>query len=281
MNISNLSLNAFLLILAGFLFSCTDDKSVDNLIENPVENPNVIIEDIPFDTPVKISIEYYSLYGTMCNWNNRNNEGEVIVINSDEEMRKYLTCHMGTYHPIDFSKHSLLLVNSVASSGIYSISPEGMQQISSNKYVLDITLILNEITEPLEWDIKIRTDKLTNNASVELKVDELPADLTSIMGKWKLMKGSIFDMHTNSELEFDYSQHHIVYEFQTNGVLKVSGDANLELQYPTLGEHTYSIGNYKEILISSLHFWYQVSSTVLIIDGRPLDGPVFYFSKIE
>jgi len=265
MKVHSLMRIAFLLILAGFFSACSDNSSIDN----PV--------DMPFDKPAEVSIEVYSLYGTMCNWSNRKNNGKVIVINSDEEMKKYLTCYMnGNYHPIDFSKQSLLLVGSVASSGVYAISPKSMQQLSTNKYVLNVEINLNELPKPFEWDIAIRSNKLSNNASVELKVNEVSATTTSFICKWKLIKSSGFMV---PGLEYDYSQNNIVYEFKSNGVLAISGDA--KPIWPELGEHSYTICNYGEMLIGSIRFWYQVSSSELVLDGRPLDGFVSYLSKIK
>jgi len=268
MKANNLKLVILATILAGSILSaCTADESIDNQI------------DAPFDTPIEIQVEDYSLYGTMCNWINRKNDSKVIVINSDEELKKYVTClQNSSYHSIDFTKHSLLLIGGTASSGIYSILEKNMQQLSSKKYELNVVVNLNEIPIPLEWNIAIRTSKLTKEASVELKVNELSASTASVIGKWKFLKEQTSGFFFPAS-EFDYSQHNIVYEFEANGVLTVSG--NINAGWPGIGTHTYSIGNYREIFISNLQFWYQISSNELIIDGRVLDGSVFYFAKIE
>ena len=41
--------------------------------------------------PFKISFEEYSLEGTQCQWTNLSYNDKVIVINSNEELGKYIT----------------------------------------------------------------------------------------------------------------------------------------------------------------------------------------------
>ena len=253
---------AFLLILIGVFFSCKNDI----LIETPIDNPT------------EPSLEVYSLYGTMCNWANRENNGKVVIINSDEKLKQYLSCYMNSsYHPFDFSKQSLLLVGSVTSSGIYDIFGTSIQQLSSNEYELKAVIKLNEIPTPLEWDIAVRVDKLRDDAKVVLKVDELPASMTSIIGKWKLMKAQTSGFGSPSK-EIDYSKQSIMYEFKTNGILTVSG--NDSAGWMEKGNHSYSIDNYKKIQVGYSSSWYSVSPNELIIDSRPVDGSAFYFAKI-
>jgi len=263
MKTKSLKLIAFLLFLSGVFFSCKDDI----LIETPTDNPT------------EPSLEVYSLYGTMCNWANRENDGKVVIINSDEELKQYVSCYMNSnYHPFDFSKQSLLLAGSVASSGIYDIFGTSIQQLSSNEYELKAVIRLNEISTPLEWDIAVRVDKLRGDAKVVLKVDELPASITSIIGKWKLMKEQTSGFGSPSK-EIDYSKQNIVYEFKTNGVLTISGNGNAGLMEK--GNHSYSIGNYQKIQVGYSSSWYSVSPSELIIDSRPVDGSAFYFAKIK
>jgi hypothetical protein len=263
MNPKSLKLIAFLLFLTGTFSSCKDDL----LLESPMDNPT------------EPSLEVYSLYGTMCNWTNRENNGKVVVINSDEELKQYISCYMNSnYYPFDFSKQSLLLAGSVASSGIYDIFGTSIQQLSPNEYELKAVIRLNEISTPLEWDIAVRVDKLNDDAKVVLKVDELPASVTSVIGKWKLMKEQTAGFASPSK-EIDYSKQNIVYEFKTDGVLTVSGNGNAGSMKK--GKHSYSIGNYREIHIDYASSWYSVSHSELIIDSRPVDGSAYYFAKIK
>ena len=270
MNTKFLKLTAFMLILIG-VFSCKDDV----LKETPIDYPT----ELSTDYPTAVSLDIYSLYGTMCNWANRENDGKVVIINSDVKMKQYLSCYMnGNYHTFDFSKQSLLLVGCVASSGIYDVFETSIQQLSSNEFELKAVVRLNENPKPFEWDIAVRVDKLRDDAKVVLKVEELPASITSVIGKWKLMKGQTSGYDSPSE-EIDYSKHNIVYEFKSNGVLTVSESSIVG--WLKNGNHSYSIGNYNEIQVGYSISWYSISPNELIIDSRPVDGSAFYFAKIE
>ena len=183
-----------------------------------------------------------------CHWFNRNLDGEVIIINNEEELKKYVDCPAGsTLYPIDFSKNSLLLTSGVASVGIYDISPK-IQLVSPNEYELNVTVKLNDIPEPLEWEIAVRTKKLSEGTSVNLNVEEVP---TSVIGRWRLMKygGS------------DCPQYNTVYEFKPNGDLTISGNCG----FLHSGEYFYSINNYGKIDIWGVEFPYVISSEELIL----------------
>ena len=254
---------AFLLILTGSFFSCKEDLLLEPTVDNPTEP----------------SLQVYSLYGTMCDWINRENDGKVVVINSEEELKHYVSCYGNSNsHSFDFSKQSLLLVGGIASSGIYDIFGTSIQQLSLNEYELKVKIRRNEITIPLEWDISVRVDKLDDDAQVVLSVEELPASITSVIGKWKLMKEQTSGFVSPSK-EIDYSKQNIVYEFKTNGALTVSGKGNTG--WLEKGEHTYSIGNYQEIRVGYSSSWYGINPTELVIDSRPVDGSAFYFAKIK
>ena len=268
-------------LLMSFIFTgCNHEDNTLIISEEHPESPGPLdpTDEDDFDPTITV----YSLYGRMCQWTHRTNDGKVMIINSDEEMRKYLLCHMdhNDYYAIDFSKQSLLLAGSVASSGIYDIRIKSMQKLDNNQYELDVVINLNAIPEPLGWDIAVLTNKLREDTHIELKVTELPSTCKSISGKWQLMKGVPSGM-VSTDPEFDYSTQNIVYEFFANGVLKITG--NEHVGYPGIGEFTYSIENYGEIRIENILFWYSFFSNneELLIDGRPLDGYAFYFVKKE
>ncbi|WP_114749758.1 hypothetical protein [Pleomorphovibrio marinus] len=264
MKTNALGLMAFLLILTGSLISCQDDISKEILVDDNQENS---------------SLEVFSLYGTMCNWVNRENDGKVVIINSLEELEQYVSCSMNSsFHSLDFSKQSLLLVGSVASSGIYDIYKTSIQQSSIDDYELKVKIRLNEIPLPLEWDIAVRVDKLRDDAQVLLRVDELPGTITSVIGKWRLIKEYTSGFGSPQE-EIDYSKRNIVYDFKNDGVLMVSGDGHTG--WVKNGNHSYSIGNFRRIKVGYRSSWYSVSPNELIIDSRPADGSAFYFAKVK
>ncbi len=254
---------AFLTIFVASLISCLDDISEEILVNNPPNN----------------SLEVYSLYGSTCNWVNRKNDGQVVIINSTEELKQYISCSdINGYHSFDFSRQSLLLVGDIASSGIYDIYKTSIQNTSSNEYELGVKIRLNEITTPLKWDIAVRVDKLSEGAEVSLRVEELPADLTSVVGKWKLMKEQTSGFGSPAEV-IDYSGRNVVYDFRSDEVVRVTGNGNTG--WIRTGEHTYSIDNFRRINVGFRNSWYSVLPNELIIDSRPVDGSAFYFEKLK
>lgn len=82
------SFAASLLLVAGSLASCGKNND---------------------DEPIEIPFTKYSLVGTNCDWNTIEMD-KVIIINSYEELEKYITCTDGLYPDVDFSENTLLLV---------------------------------------------------------------------------------------------------------------------------------------------------------------------------
>jgi hypothetical protein len=102
---------------------------------------------------------------------------------------------------------------------------------------------------------------------------------SSILGKWKLLK----TIHPMSGQCSDYSQYNIVYEFKANNILTVSGEDDIF----GIDEHTYSIiepneqNSFRTLKINNSYFWHRSSTKELMIDDSPLDGGIFYFTKIK
>ena len=104
-------------------------------------------------------------------------------------------------------------------------------------------------------------------------------EYTSIIGKWKLVK-IFFPMMGKTD---DYSQHNVVYEFNENGILTISVQADHIDIYSAheMGKHTYSIieyENYIMLKIDNTMYGYDISSTNMIIGNASLDGEIYYFA---
>ena len=111
----------------------------------------------------------------------------------------------------------------------------------------------------------------------------------TIVGEWKIVTVEIpFIGESN-----DYSLYSIVYEFRTNGILTVSGETDhIELyRGHEPGEYPYAIISKDEarekvgiddyrLKIGAIYLSYNVSSKVLVIDGKALDGGTYHFVKI-
>ena len=145
-----LKLTAFLLVLTGIAASC-----------NPECPP-----DCPDEYPKNISFTEYSLLETSCQWQNLPYDEKVIIINSSEELEKYISCAGGDYPAIDFSKHSLLLASGKTDYGICEIAAKSLQQLSPDRYELPIDITLNDAADIKEWATALIVKKLKGENNV-------------------------------------------------------------------------------------------------------------------
>jgi len=119
----------------------------------------------------------YSLNNTPCDWNNDewnlvDKTRKLIVINSKEELEKYITCSEGGDYPaIDFTERTMLLVFGV-DGGTVNIESTYLQQISTS-YVLNVEFYASLATVITWWQTAIVTDKLDKNSDIEVKVNYL------------------------------------------------------------------------------------------------------------
>jgi len=149
-----LKLTAFLLVLSGVASSC-----------NPECPP-----DCSDEYPKDISFTEYSLLETSCQWQNLPYEEEVIIISSNEELKKYISCTSSNYPAINFSTHTLLLTSGKTNHGICKITAKSLQQLSANKFELNIEITLNDVVDIEEWAAAFIVEKLEKTNNVELKV---------------------------------------------------------------------------------------------------------------
>ena len=85
MNPKFLKIAALLIILSCIAASCKPDDALKN------------------DYPKEISYMEYSLTETLCQWENLPYNDKVMVINSKEDLEKYISCADSCYPEIDFS----------------------------------------------------------------------------------------------------------------------------------------------------------------------------------
>jgi len=154
MNKKILKLTAFLLLLTGLASSC-----------NPECPP-----DCPDEYPQNISFTEYSLNETSCQWQNLPYDEKVIIINSSEELEKYISCTEGAYPAVGFSKHTLLLASGKTNGHISEVTAKNLKQLASNKYKLDVEVISCNLTHIESWSIAIVVEKPNNKSHVELDV---------------------------------------------------------------------------------------------------------------
>jgi len=61
-------------------------------------------------------------------------------------------------------------------------------------------------------------------------------------GKWKLIEFNSFYTIEEGYMSFDYSQNNIIYKFEANNVLTISGDVNnIDYRGHEIGKHSYEM----------------------------------------
>ncbi len=108
-----------------------------------------------------------------------------------------------------------------------------------------------------------------------------------IVGEWKLIGVSTMSFNPNSTI--DYSNENITYNFQSNGILLVTGGQNVGY---TNGEYEYffgedylsgapSPGESKTLLvkINSTKWTYDLTNGVMTLSTSYVDGPILRFER--
>jgi len=153
MNPNFLKLTTFLLLLTSIASSC-----------NPECPP-----DCPDEYPQNISFTEYSLNETTCQWQNLPYDEKVIIINSSEELEKYIT-YTSNKPAIDFSKYTLLLTSGSSYSGIAEITAKNLQQLSAYNYKLNIEIAINDDIVTQQWVLALMVEKISEKSNIELNI---------------------------------------------------------------------------------------------------------------
>jgi hypothetical protein len=116
--------------------------------------------------------------------------------------------------------------------------------------------------------------------------DDQPST-TPIVGEWQLMEARI--LNSSGHPSIDYSNENIIYSFQSNGKLLVTGSQNIG--YPN-GEYQYLFGEdylsgapspeeSKMLLvkIDNLKWTYNLTNGKMILGRSYVDGSDLYFER--
>ena len=125
--------------------------------------------------PIEIPFTEYSLSGTSCQWKPLPYpypyRDTVIVINSEEELEKYIECIGESDYPvIDFSTQTLLFAHGIASSSVVSINCNSLQQLSEQNFRMKVDIVLGYATVMTNWQVPITINKLGEGCTIELIV---------------------------------------------------------------------------------------------------------------
>ena len=130
-------------------------------------------DDIPFDEPINVPFTEISLLEAcecewICDWVRVNTESELVIINSDRELRRHVTC-VENVPAIDFSRYTLLLARGTAGNSNTPVSIR-LEQISSRSYEMSLVFQLYLKQVIARWNVPIIINKLNDNDNVNLNV---------------------------------------------------------------------------------------------------------------
>jgi hypothetical protein len=94
-------------------------------------------------------------------------KGKTLVINSDEEMGKYVE---GDYPAVDFTKKTLVLVYGCSSGSVFKgslIRDVKFQQVSDHDYVVTVYSWATLTQNISYWQIPIVVDKLPSDSEIQ------------------------------------------------------------------------------------------------------------------
>ena len=127
--------------------------------------------DAPVVEPTDITYKEYTLYGSSCDWNLPDDYNNVIVVDSDEELARYIASESGESYPaVDFSKYTMIIAHGYSLNGISNKQIESFQSISATEIALNIA-IYQDMTDVVEtWTIALLVDKWDRLYNIDLRV---------------------------------------------------------------------------------------------------------------
>lgn len=114
----------------------------------------------------------YSLSGTSCKWQLPALDNNIIIINSNEELQRYIVSDSGESFPsVDFERYTMIIAHGYSPNGIYEKRIENFYKISNSDLQLDIVIYrdMTDVVEP--WNFAILVDKWDRLYNIDLNVD--------------------------------------------------------------------------------------------------------------
>ena len=114
----------------------------------------------------------YSLWGTKCEWQLPNENNNIIIVNSDEELARYIASETGDSYPtVDFTKYTMIIANGGTPQGISDVIIDSFQQITEAEYNLNIRVLMTMTDAPELWAKALLVDKWGRPSTVNLNVE--------------------------------------------------------------------------------------------------------------
>lgn len=152
-----------------FIVMLLDDKG-DTLCKTTV----VVTEHSESGIAEGVDIPYmeYSLWDTSCEWQFPSHENGVIVVNSDNELSRYIVSESGDSYPsVDFEKYTMIIAHGYCLNGIAYKSIDSLKRVSDTDIEIKILLSTDytDVVEP--WTFALLVDKWSRLYNVTLNVD--------------------------------------------------------------------------------------------------------------
>jgi len=178
----------------------TENFSVSNnelIFMDSQGNPLIVFTKPEESFPKEIPFEEYSLEESSCrwivNWSLATYNGDVIIINSHEDLKNHITCN--DFPAIDFSMQSLLLVYGLSPNDVRNITVTEIQQVSANDFLVSIDVLRGSLRVIGRWTVAIIIPKTVDNANIELAVQQSQHILQATF--WKVKTLNIEGQLTN------------------------------------------------------------------------------------
>ena len=124
------------------------------------------------DVPTVISYMEYTLSGTQCEWQLPLLNNNAIIVDSDEDLTKYITSENGDSYPhVDFTKYTMIIANGGTPQGISDVIIDSFQQITEAEYNLNIRVLMTMTDAPELWVKALLVDKWDRPSTVNLNVE--------------------------------------------------------------------------------------------------------------
>ena len=122
--------------------------------------------------PTAISYMEYTLSGTQCEWQLPLLNNNVIIVDSDEDLTKYITSENGDSYPhVDFTQYTMIIANGGTPQGISDVIIDSFQQITEAEYNLNIRVLMTMTDAPELWVKALLVDKWDRPSTVNLNVE--------------------------------------------------------------------------------------------------------------
>lgn len=124
-----------------------------------------------------------------------------------------------------------------------------------------------------------------SNNNLKCSVDAVTGSKDDITGKWKLVKGDIFSSIERENKIEDYSCNHVVYQFMSDGKLRIISDIEKHMG-PDIGEYIYEIiadgkdGQNDLLKVGNKLYSIVRSSNKMTIEMNPIDPLAIYESRL-